>query len=136
MKMNLFRERCSIVVGLSNITPDISKNTSKEEPRHDGYFGLINDVSEASQVVDIISAYKSLKLVMTKKRQRVLYRQVFLNRTMASRYKARGYKPPLVGIEATNSLSSVPNGVLSHIKRGYTVLNLVYQRRFSWSIGA
>jgi hypothetical protein len=108
MKMEGFRERCRYVLGVANPAPlGKGPNGSGEEAYEDDY-GFLDDVAYASEVVDIVTAYKSLKLVMTKNIKGLAEGREqctgkgYLKQTMASRQQARGHRAPPLGIGTAN----------------------------------
>lgn len=66
MKMEGFRERCRNVLGVASVPLGRGKAGSRDEAGYEDDDGFLDDVAYASEVVDIVTAYKSLKLVMTK----------------------------------------------------------------------
>lgn len=96
----------------------------------------------ASEVVDIVTAYKSLKLVMTKNVKGLAEGREqctgkgYLKPTMASRQQTRGHRPPLIGGGAPQAMPPGPDAMLPLINRGHTAPTLVGQRGHSRSTRA
>ena len=63
MKMEIFREKCRNILG----APSRPLVTSTDRDEYQDETESYNDVAYEGEVVDIVTAYKSLKLVMSKK---------------------------------------------------------------------
>lgn len=142
MKMEVFRERCRDVLGVSRAPLGQTKSAHGEDAGYEEDFGILEDVAYTSEVVDIVTAYKSLKLVMTKNVKGLAEGREqctgkgYLKPTMASRQHARGNRPPPLGVGTANSLPPVPDAAHPLVNRGHTAPTLVGQRGHSRSTRA
>ena len=89
MKMEIFRERCRNILGVPN--RPFNENLHQEVDAEFADMESIHDRAYEGEVVDIVTAYKSLKLVMSKNikgvaegREQVTGKG-YLKQTMASR---------------------------------------------------
>lgn len=65
MKMELFRERCRNILGVPSRQLGGGLNQVDDQNYYDDMESF-NDIAYEGEVVDIVTAYKSLKLVMSK----------------------------------------------------------------------
>lgn len=142
MKMEVFRERCRNVLGVASVPLGKTRHGSGEEPGYEDEFDSLQDVAYASEVVDIVTAYKSLKLVMTKNVKGLAEGREqctgkgYLKPTMASRQQSRGHRPPPLGAGTAGNLPPASESMLPLINRGHTAPTLVGQRGHSRSTRA
>lgn len=121
MKMEGFRERCRNILGGSS-SQQSKMRTGNADLADEEELG--DDVAYTSEVVDIVTAYKSLKLVMSKNTKGLAEGREqctgknYLKPTMASRQQSRGFRVPPVGGSGIGTANAAPQAMLPMIDRG------------------